>query len=319
VPACSQPKQGEAAAADMDNVKLAREVLPKVLADWTPENTYNFDETGLYWRRQPTRVLSRGRQSGTKLAKERMTIGLACNAAGTHKLKAAVIHTAKEPRAFKQGGRFPVNDYVSWHSNSTAWMTGQVFSQLMHAFNRQFKLAKRKVIMLMNNAATHTVAGGKTTTLHGLKAIELSNLTIVFLPPNTTSHVQPLDQGIIAAFKLRYRKQLVRWILAAYDAEDDTTDLSTVKPNARQAVLWLHQAWDEITPTTIQNCWRKCGLAPTEWHAAAAGEPLATHSKNMGVLQFSFHSSPENQPHPCLPACHCCCVQKQYCNHPCFC
>ena len=33
----------------------------------------------------------------------------------------------------------------------------------------------------------------------------LKNLALVFLPPNITSHTQPMDQGIITSFKSHYR------------------------------------------------------------------------------------------------------------------
>ena len=39
------------------------------------------------------------------------------------------------------------------------------------------------------------------TKVGSLDAFKLSNLLLLFLPPNCTSVVQPLDQGIIAAFK----------------------------------------------------------------------------------------------------------------------
>lgn len=61
----------------------------------------------------------------------------------------------------------------------------------------------KKLLLLVDNAASHAVEGAEETTMEGLKALELPNLTVLFLPANTTAIIQPLDQGIIAAFKVR--------------------------------------------------------------------------------------------------------------------
>jgi len=51
--------------------------------------------------------------------------------------------------------------------------------------------------MIVDNCPVHpTVKGLKTTKL-------------VFLTPNTTSHNQTMDQGIIKHFKSHYRKQVI--------------------------------------------------------------------------------------------------------------
>ena len=59
--------------------------------------------------------------------------------------------------------------------------------------------------MLVNNCPTHPKA-------EGLQGIEL-----VFLPPNCTSVLQPIDQGIIRLFKLHYSKQSLKMVLIYID------------------------------------------------------------------------------------------------------
>ena len=61
-------------------------------------------------------------------------------------------------------------------------------------------------------------------------------MTLVFLPPNATSVVQPLDQGIIASFKIQYKKKLLRWVLSKYD-DATLKDLRKVVPKLLCGVM----------------------------------------------------------------------------------
>ena len=50
---------------------------------------------------------------------------------------------------------------------------------------------------------------------HSFEQDKYDNVNIQFFPPNLTSIIQPLDQGIINDFKIKYRKQIVRDKLAS--------------------------------------------------------------------------------------------------------
>jgi hypothetical protein len=66
-----------------------------------------------------------------------------------------------------------------------------------------------------------------------------------------------MDQGIIASFKLQYRKLWIAFMLREYEA--DKNPQKTV--NLLKAVQWIRAAWETtVTIDTIQRCWWKWTL-----------------------------------------------------------
>lgn len=82
-----------------------------------------------------------------------------------------------------------------YRNNKKAWMTGELFKEFVQKFNEQMKSRNKSALLLLDNAPSHINPD-----------FALSNTKILFLPPNTTSKIQPMDAGIIAAFKKRYRR-----------------------------------------------------------------------------------------------------------------
>ena len=115
---------------------------------------------------------------------------LCCNITGTHKLPPVFINKYKNPRCLHNINKetFPVWYY--W--NSTAWMQCSIFQKWIKHVNQLMRIQKKHILLLMDNASSHQLEENQ----------ELSNIKLHFLPPNTTSHLQPIDQGIIHSFKV---------------------------------------------------------------------------------------------------------------------
>lgn len=90
--------EGEADSADMTAVQSGRQDLQRVLQDYDPEDIFNLDETGLFYRLGPNYTLATKKVSGTKKSKDRITVALAANATGTTKIKPFVIPKVQRPR-----------------------------------------------------------------------------------------------------------------------------------------------------------------------------------------------------------------------------
>lgn len=196
----------------------------------------------------PDRSLATQQHAGVKKEKMRITIHHACNATGSHKLPMWIINKYKQPRCFGATHLKSVESLgVKWRANKKAWMVTGIMVEWLRWFDNL--MAGRKVILLLDNFSAHECAVAE------LEALPLGsglvNTEICWLPPNSTSKLQPLDQGIIAAFKARYRK---RWI--GYMLEQHEIGLNALYTmNVLKAVQWCIRAWDEVTPKTIANCW----------------------------------------------------------------
>ncbi|XP_064413043.1 tigger transposable element-derived protein 6-like [Latimeria chalumnae] len=181
---------GEAASADMTAIMAGRAELQQALADYSPDDIYNFDETGLFYKLGPSGTLATAPVAGHKKSKERITVALFCNASGTNLRKPIVIARAKRPRCF--GKTFQPTLYTEYFSNAKAWMTSVIFQEIIRAFDRDLRLQGWHCILLLDNASSHA----------------------------------PLDAGIIRAFKALYRRQLVQlYVNCAEEGRIQTVDL----------------------------------------------------------------------------------------------
>lgn len=100
-------------------------------------------------------------------------------------------------------------------------------------------------------------SGGHRT---DISRLELTHIEVVFLPPNTTSHLQPLDAGIIASFKNYFKRKFCRHML---DLFEDGKDINKEKINIKEAIDYIAESWDCVTEETVQNCWKKTGILPS--------------------------------------------------------
>ena len=84
--------------------------------------------------------------------------------------------------------------------------------------------------------------------------IKLENIKLNFFPENTTSVIQPMDQGIIRTFKIYYRRYLLKHIIANATVALTADDINVT---ALDAVCWIDSAW---SAATIRNTFGSAGF-----------------------------------------------------------
>ncbi|KAJ9272841.1 hypothetical protein DTO212C5_1102 [Paecilomyces variotii] len=108
----------------------------------------------------------------------------------------------------------------------------------------------RQVVLLMDNFSTHEAAVASIRQSDD----PLKNTLVVWLPANSTSKYQPLNQGIIRTWKAYWKRCWVAYLLHKYDSKHDP--MATM--NILKALRWGIRAWeDDVKDLTIQNCFQK--------------------------------------------------------------
>jgi hypothetical protein len=175
--------------------------LQEIVKNYEIKDIFNFDETALLYKLLPKKsYLERNANKfGSKKFKQRVTLGLCCSAIG-EKLKPLLIGTARRPRCFVTM-KGSINSLgIHYYHNSNAWMTQTIFNDWVKIIDKTFRLQNRKVLLFVDNFSAHKTPEN------------LTNIEIIYYPSNSTSRLQPLDQGVIRAFKSKFRNLLTNFL-----------------------------------------------------------------------------------------------------------
>ena len=275
---------GEAASADEPAAKrYVEDVFPKIIEDngYLPEQVFNMDETGLFWKRMPTRTFlfkDEQKRPGFKAHKDRVTLLMCGNAAG-FMLKPGLIYKSKNPHALRHKNKDLLPVY--WMHNKKAWVTKALTLEwFMKCFIPQVKLylAEKglpfKVVLFMD------CAGGHATNL------QYDGVQVEFLPPNTTSLIQPMDQGVIRAFKALYMRSTMEALISSISEHDETFTMKKYWKdyNIATCLANIQNALKSMKEQTIISSWKKLwpnkididyeGFTPEEVHHSAVDKAV---------------------------------------------
>ena len=268
-------RSGEAKSADADAAAAFPDELRALIEEggYLPQQVFNMDETGLQWKKMPERTyITKEEKSapGFKAYKDRFTLLLGANLTGDCKLKPVLVYHAENPRALKGYDKATLPVY--WYSNATGWMTGGIFqsyvkNQLVGEL-REYCLRQGipfKILMLLDNAPAHPQT---LLELH-------EDVSFVYLPPNTTSLIQPMDQGVIRMFKTHFLQKAWRSLSRKCDVSLEELEKAAEAPEdpvelqkdvvrrhwkeytIRDALWHVRDAWREVTVNCIRGAWKK--------------------------------------------------------------
>ncbi|XP_066261297.1 jerky protein homolog-like [Euwallacea similis] len=162
---------------------------------------------------------------------------------------------SQKPRAFGSES-LP----VIYQGQKKAWITKDIFKNWFYTCfvpevrkkMQQLNLDS-KAILVVDNASGHPED----------ICSDDKKIILFFLPPNVTPLVQPMDQNVIQAIKLHYRKALLKRIVTC-----ENTDIAAElkKINLNDVMFELSKAWENVKPELIKNSWTKLlGQVNDDW------------------------------------------------------
>ena len=241
-------------------------MLPALLSKYDLKDIFNLDEFSWFYQCLPNKTYHfKGQKcSGRKNSKVRLT-GMAVGNAVGEKLPMFVIGKFKTPRCFKHIKNLP----CKYKSQKKSWIDSQIFEESVHKLDQTFRMEGRKIALLIDNCPAHPSVSN------------LTNVQLVFLPPNTTSVLQPMNQGVIRRLKAHYRGRVIRRLCRALDKTKTLPKVSIL-----QAMKILPPSWKAVSAQTIVNCFRKAGITPEAQNAAItdADDPFSDLKESLQQL-----------------------------------
>ena len=141
----------------------------------------------------------------------------------------------------------------------------------------------RKIALLIGNCPAHPSVS------------DLTKVQLVFLPPNTNSVLQQMDQGVMRSLKTHCRGTVARQLCRTLNKMKMLQKISIL-----QAMKILVSSWEAVSAQTIVNCFRMSGITP-EAHNAAITDADDRFSDLKESLQQLHDIDPDMVPEGVTP------------------
>ena len=129
-------------------------------------------------------------------------------------------------------------------------MTGVLFKEWVRKLDSSFRAQSRKVALPIDNCPAHP------------EIKNLTNINLIFLPPNAIAVLQPMDQCVTRSLKAHYRKKVVRLCIKAVESNKPLPKISIL-----QAMKHLVSSRNAVSKETIVNCFKKSNIIQSNQQA----------------------------------------------------
>jgi len=207
--------------------------------------------------RPDTTIARKGKVArGSKKNKTRVTVFVTVNADGSDKRRAILVNKSKNPIAFRKACINPESLPLTYRYNRKAWILSGLWYEYLQNLNDSMKIQGRRIALITDNAPTQPPPERPPIEYKRPPPPVLDHIKLIYLPPNTTAWLQPLDAGIIRSLKAGYRRRFVQYMVDYYEKHGEAAP----KLDILQVIYLVAEAWDELPSSVVFHCWQKVGL-----------------------------------------------------------
>ena len=189
-----------------ESVAPARLQLKRKLALFPVQDIFNSDEASVLCRSFPIHAnRSTQRPATHERVKDRLTV-ICFVLADRRKGPLVIIGTSKRPRSFPRRFDALHDFFVFYQTQKDAWNTKNLWKITSNDYNNICALEGRTLLSVVENCSTYVIDYGK-----------FGHWRNIFLPPNMTSCLQPVDAVIWRSFKREFPRLLFEHILKYVD------------------------------------------------------------------------------------------------------
>nr|XP_047905446.1 tigger transposable element-derived protein 5 [Anser cygnoides] len=263
---------GLPAAAEHERAPAARPEPPPPTpatdaGGYGDEQIYNANVTGLYWKLLPGQAARR-----RPAPRQRVTVLLAANLTGSHKLKPLVVGGLRDPPSLRHHNqdKFPAcYRYGPEARLGPALLRAWFFEDFVPGVKRYLRRSclQQKAVLLLSSPTPP--AWGGPEELPQLQTPD-GSIRALFLSKGPAGNGSaggggripaPLEQGVVSAFKQLYKRELLRLAVSCAAGGGGGGGgaggpVDFVRSFLLKDMLYLAGlSWDLIPPGAIEKCW----------------------------------------------------------------